>query len=294
MTAKFQLPRNLQSFCEVRHPADAVVPILIRPVRDAVHEWMTEINMRTALESVNIEPRNTALLYGPPGCGKTTLAHHFAARLGMSLISVKMDSIVSSYVGKTENHIGELFSTIKNAEVPAVLFLDEFDAIATSRTSDGSSAGKGKDAVVNALLVRIEEHKGICIAATNRGDAIDPALWRRFGLHLDIGLPGQEERFAILNKYLFPYALPEKDIDTLAEEMAGASPALIKQVMEGIKRSLILNPCLNRPIDANTILGQVLASVKPHAAYATPPLWESLTDILPAISWPPQPCPKAA
>lgn len=294
MTAKFILPNDIQSFCDIHHPADAVDPILIKPIRAAVREWMTEINMRAELEQARIEPRNTALLYGPPGCGKTTLAHHFAARLGMSLISVKMDSIVGSYVGQTENQIGKLFRTIKNAEVPAVLFLDEFDAIATSRTSDGSSAGKGKNAVVNALLVRIEEHKGICIAATNRGDSIDPALWRRFGLHLDIGLPGQEERFAILNKYLFPYTLPEKDIDILAEEMVGASPALIKQVMEGIKRTLILNPRINRSSDVKTVFGQVLAAVKPHKTYTTPPLWDSLSTTLSTISWPPELHSKAA
>lgn len=284
----YVLPDSLSSFCDVHMPADAIDPILIKPVRNAVHEWMTEINMTAELQKIDIKPRRTALLYGPPGCGKTTLAHHFAARLGMPLISVKMDTLRSCYVGQTGNQIGALFNSMNQSQTPTILFLDEFDAIATSRLSASQQADKESNAIVNALLVRIEEYDGICIAATNRGDDIDPALWRRFDLHLDIGLPGHEERFAILNKYLHPYILLENDIDSLAAELEGAPPSLLKQIMEGIKRTLILNPPLGRSIDLETVIRQVLVSVKPHASYKTPSLWTAVDGPVPDISWPPQ------
>lgn len=81
-------PRNLEGagladFGEVLQPAEAQEPILARPVRASLIEWLTEIWAAKELEEVGLEPRRRALFHGAPGTGKTTLAHHLAARLGL-------------------------------------------------------------------------------------------------------------------------------------------------------------------------------------------------------------------
>ena len=88
---------------------------------------MTEIWASAELAKVGIKPRRTGILYGPPGCGKTTLAHHFSARLGVPLVNVKMDALVSSHVGATGNNIASLFEQLTGQESACVLFLDELE-----------------------------------------------------------------------------------------------------------------------------------------------------------------------
>ncbi|WP_417844820.1 AAA family ATPase [Thalassospira sp.] len=286
----FEIGQDVRKFADIHMPSDAEEPILAGPVRAAVHEWMTEIWAAGDLEDVGIAPRRSAILYGPPGCGKTTLAHHFAARLGLPLVSINMDSLVSSHLGGTGNNIAKLFKALEGREREYVLFMDEFDAVATKRTSDNQASAREMNATVNSLLRRIEAFKGTAIAATNRNEAIDPAVWRRFGLHLDVKLPGWNERFAIARRYLHPFTLPDDDLDVIADVTEYASPALIKQVMEGLKRALVLNARLGRNVDLPGILDGIVASVQPQEGYNKPPLWEGKEAVarFAAIGWPPE------
>lgn len=279
----------LRRFAEILMPKEAEEPILAGPVRAAVHEWMTEIWATEELAAVNVKPRRTAILFGPPGCGKTTLAHHFAARLGVPLVTLKMDVLVDSALGGTGRNIAEIFEGISGQEDRCVLFMDEFDAVATKRTEDNQACAREMNATVNALLKRIESFNGTAMAATNRADAIDPAMWRRFGMHLDVALPGFEERYAILRRYLHPLEISDENLDTLSEVTEGASPALIRQLMEGVKRALVLNPRLNRSTDPGVVFSTLLASIKPHQAYTPPPLWndQEAFDRACSIDWPP-------
>lgn len=289
MAEKFQPSPHLRRLANIMYPKDAEQPILAPTVREAVHQWMTELWAAEDLRAVKVEPRRSAILAGPPGCGKTTLAHHFAARLGMPLICVQMDALVGSHLGESGRNIASLFESIEGQEDRCVLFMDEFDAVATKRTEDTQAAAREMNATVNALLQRIEVFGGTTIAATNRAEAIDPAMWRRFGLHLDIALPGDDERFAILTRYLEPYRLPEQAMDVLCEATSGASPALLRQLMEGVKRDLILSPRLNRTADAKAVFSRLLVSVKPHPDYAKPAMWDDrdTRQRVMEIQWPP-------
>lgn len=289
MAEKFQPSAHLRRFASIMWPKDSEQPILSIPVREAVHQWMTELWAAADLLAVNVTPRRSAILSGPPGCGKTTLAHHVGARLGLPLVCVQMDSIVSKYVGESGQNIAALFENIEGQEDRCILFLDEFDAVATKRTSDNQSAAKEKNAIVNALLQRIEGFGGTVIAATNRAEDIDPAMWRRFGLSLDIGLPGDDERYAILARYLAPFTLPEEAIGTLSDITASASPALLRQLAEGIKRDLVLSPRLNRSAAVGNVFARLLVSVKPHPDYPKPPLWDDRAsrDRIAKLAWPP-------
>lgn len=290
MTKKFQPTAKLRNFATILRPEEAEPPILAKPVRDAVHQWMTEIRAEQELKAVGVQPRRSAMLSGPPGCGKTTLAHHLAARLGLSLVCIHLDTVQSKYIGETGNNFASIFEDLDEQADHCILFLDEFDAVATKRSEDSSAASREMNSIVNALLQRIENYRGMLVAATNRADAIDPAIWRRFGLHLDIQLPGDEERFAIITRYLTPYSLPEEAIDMLTDATDGAPPALLRQLMEGVKRDLVLSPRLGRSTDAREVFERLIATVRPHPDYTKPPLWSDFNTkqrVSEVMTWPP-------
>lgn len=289
MAQGFQISPTIRRMVEVLRPKDAQQPILPQEVRAAVRSWMTELFAEDELRDVDVKPRRTAMLSGPPGCGKTTLAHHLAARLGLPLVCVKMDRLRSKWVGQTAVQVADVFEEIERQAERCVLLMDEFDAVASARGDDGHASTREANAIVDSLLARVENFSGTMIAATNRADAIDPAMWRRFGLQLEIPLPGDEERFAILTRYLAPFAMVEDAMDFLAEATAGATPALLRQLMEGVKRDLVLAPRLDQPTEAPAVFARVMVGARPHKDLPCPPLWaeDAVRARLRKLAWPP-------
>lgn len=280
----------ISTVADIRQPDAAEEPILPPITRQAIHEWLTELRSRQALKAVGVEPRISVMLEGPPGCGKTTLAHHVAARLGVPLIIVRADQLRSKYIGETGEKIAALFRALGNQQQESVTLIDEFDALASKRADERQGSDREHNAIVNSLLTRIEGNRTPLMVATNRIKAIDEAIWRRFGLRLEIPVPGEDERFAILKKYLAPWSLSDEDLDRLTAATAGASPALLKDLAHGIKRDIILSPRLNRTTDIREVVGRVIASARPHPDYDTPPLWADRAtreDLYEAMSWPP-------
>jgi SpoVK/Ycf46/Vps4 family AAA+-type ATPase len=122
--------------------------------------------------------RSKLLFCGPPGCGKTLCAEIFAAELGLPLFVVKLDRLISSYLGETAANVRKIFEFARKQ--PCVLFLDEFDALARSRDDGGEHNELRR--VVNSLLLFIDriQPKGFLVAATNLDKSLDVAVWRRF------------------------------------------------------------------------------------------------------------------
>ncbi len=281
--------RALAKIGTVHMPDEAEEPILAPAVRQAVFAWLYEINATDELKAVGLKPRRSALLYGPPGCGKTTLAHHLAARLGIPMVVVGSESIVTAYLGESSQNIAKLFDALAKIETPVLLFLDEIDAIGSRRKDErGGGAQDERNAMLTVLMRKLEVSTCFTVAATNRADALDPALWRRFDMQISVDLPTEDERFAILRRYSAPFRLAETAVDTLTAQTMGASPALLRGLMESMKRALILGPRIHQPTgDPVALFARLAAAIAPPPEIEPPPLWETKAAGLAGIPWPP-------
>lgn len=187
----------------------------------------------------NIAPINKLLFYGPPGTGKTRLACAIANKLDLPLIIIQLDELISSYLGKTGKNISEVFEIAKKDRV--VIFFDEIDTIAKHR-DDIRELGELKR-VVTVLLQNIDlfPETSILIGATNHDNLLDKALWRRFGLRLEIDLPVEESRALLFELFLNDFNKNGLlDYKLMARVTTGINGSLINDICQNIKRASII------------------------------------------------------
>lgn len=284
------LERRFAKFGHVVLPEDSEAPILTPMVRAALHQWLYEMNAAAELEAVGLAPRSRALLSGPPGCGKTTLAHHIAARLGLPLVVVQSQQIIQSSLGGSGANIAALFNEARRADGEVAVFFDEFDALAKARRGVEQACDAEQNNITIAILQEMDRFDGLLFAATNMTGEIDSAVWRRFQIQIEIGFPGTEERFAIVKRYLSPYSVADETVTGLADALEGASPALIREACEGAKRSLVLGERMGLDNALAAIVARFLASASPADDMPVPRLWENPRAVLATLAtlpWPP-------
>ncbi|MEM0367836.1 MAG: CDC48 family AAA ATPase [Desulfurococcaceae archaeon] len=223
---------------------------VIEKVRDIVE---LPFKYRKVFSKLGIEPPKGILLYGPPGCGKTLLAKALANELNAYFIVINGPEIMSKFYGESEQRLREIFKIAKKKakKYPAIIFIDEIDAVAPKRDEVTGEVEKRVVAQLLALMDGLESRGNvIVIAATNRPNAIDPALRRpgRFDVEIEIPIPDKRGRYEILmvhSRRLIETGLlsPDVDLEKLAEMTHGFTgadlAALVKEaVMRAIKRTI--------------------------------------------------------
>lgn len=163
----------------------------------ALRDVIEERAQADALRRSGLGLTRTILLSGPPGVGKTMAAAWLASEVGLPLVSLDLAAVVSSFLGSSGRNIRSVLDYGKSG--PCVLLLDEFDALA-KRREDDTDIGELKR-IVNVILVELDRwpDTSLLVAATNHPQLLDPAVHRRFDLHIDVPMPGPDERIAILS-----------------------------------------------------------------------------------------------
>jgi len=225
-------------------PADTTVTnIVLSPlVKKEVENFILLINNNDKLLQNNISIAKNLLLYGQPGCGKTSIAHYISEHTHLPLVVARLDAIVSSLLGNTAKNIRRIFEFAQ--QQPCILFLDEFDAIAKAR-DDNHELGELKR-VINSLLQNIDMLPTSCvlIAATNHPQLLDSAIWRRFDTTLEVSLPSESQYIELIDICLdkFPSDL-DKDVkrkEELAKYLVGISPAVVKNMINKVKAQVVV------------------------------------------------------
>ncbi len=226
---------------EIDYSPKAENIILSQPVQNMLDDFMDTIKSKEKMLSLGLNFRTTLLLYGPPGCGKTSAAKYLASELGLPLITARFDTLISSLLGNTAKNIHQIFEYAKKQ--PCVLFLDEFDAIAKAR-DDAHELGELKR-VVNSLLQNIDDfsEEGILVAATNHSQILDSAVWRRFQSIIELPLPGAEE----IRRYIHQFpevadssSITEAQWKSITSAMVGLSYADVKDIVQNMLKKAVL------------------------------------------------------
>ena len=177
---------------------------------------------------LGIEPPKGILLYGPPGTGKTLLAKALANEIGAYFISINGPEIMSKFYGESEQRLREIFEEAEQ-NAPSIIFIDEIDAIAPRREEVTGEVEKRVVAQLLTLMDGLKERgRVIVIGATNRPDAVDPALRRpgRFDREIEIRPPDKRARVEILKVHTRNMPLAEDvDLEKIAEMTHGYTGA---------------------------------------------------------------------
>lgn len=186
-------------------------------------------------EKVGISPPKGILLYGPPGTGKTLLAKAVANSTGATFIEVVGSELVQKFIGEGAKLVKDIF-ILARSKAPAIVFIDEIDAVASVRMDNGTSGEREVNRTFMQLLAEIDGFKPLdnvkVIAATNRPDILDQAIIRpgRLDRLIEIGLPNEEGRMDIIKVHSQRMNLQKVKLKELVQMMEGFSGAEIKAV----------------------------------------------------------------
>lgn len=205
-------------------------PALATGISTLLDEWRHVDELRAA----GVRPALATMFFGAPGTGKTMLAHHIASQLELPIIVARLDGLISSFLGTTARNISNLFSFANRYK--CVLLLDEFDAVAKLR-DDPHELGEIKR-VVNTLLQCIDSRSelGFTIAITNHESLLDPAVWRRFDVRIEVPKPDAQTRVAMLHRQFDAGALDETYLRFLAWITEGGSGSDVEKLADFLKR----------------------------------------------------------
>jgi len=178
------------------------------------------------------------LFTGPPGCGKTLTASALANEIGVPLLVVRMDSLITRYLGESLSKLRLIFDTINRTR--AVYLFDEFDSIGYMREATNDVGEMRR--VLNGFLMHVEKLRSdsLIIAATNFAGNLDRALFRRFDDLVEFGLPGEEEIWKTIRQLLSGVQAEKLHMGELCEAAKGLSYAEVTRACEETVKEMII------------------------------------------------------
>ncbi|NMM52277.1 AAA family ATPase [Paenibacillus aquistagni] len=225
--------------------------VVANDIKDRIKRILKEYQMREKLRKYHLSNRRKILLEGPPGTGKTMTASVISTEIGLPLCTIKMDKLMTKFMGETGVKLRGIFDAIK--EKPAVYFFDEFDAIGMDRNKE-NDVGEIRR-ILNLFLQFIEQDdsESIIIAATNNSKQLDPALFRRFDDVIHYLLPDELQIPSLIINRLGQFSSNEihscmNDIVKAAESLSHAE--LSKACDDAIKAAIMS--------DKKTVQGELL------------------------------------
>lgn len=234
-------PRGeLANLLAVSYPASRLGDMVLdEQASGQLDRILKEQRMLTRIKEHGLSPRRKLLLVGPPGTGKTMTASVLAGELGIPLFLVRLDSLITKFMGETAAKLRQVFDAI--ADIRGVYFFDEFDAIGSQRGTP-NDVGEIRR-VLNSFLQMIEQDhsNSLIIAATNHPEVLDYALFRRFDDVVEYHLPTPTQAMDLILVRLGSFSPKPFKKDGLSEQAEGLSYAEICRAVDEAIKDAIMN-----------------------------------------------------
>ncbi len=231
---------ELASLLSVSYPAQRLSDMVLSlDVSQRLQQVLKEQRHMTKLRTHGLQPRRKVLLVGPSGTGKTMTAAALAGELGIPLFVVRLDSLITKFMGETAAKLRQVFDAVQATR--GVYFFDEFDAIGGQRglTNDVGEVRR----ILNSFLLMIEQDASasVIVAATNHPEILDQALFRRFDDVIEYRIPSHDEIEDLLRVRLARYMPNSKAYGPIADAASGLSHADITRAIDDTVKNAVMH-----------------------------------------------------